>query len=90
MHNLAFQGYHFAMAWKDIDSAPRDGTPIQVQDADAPGIIYWVKYWTKKNLKKEGWGNNWNPGWYEYYPGAQWEDGEDLVDPSIWRDPSDD
>lgn len=49
-----------------------------------------IKYWTKKKLKKEEWGNDWYPGWYEYHPGAQWKDGDDLLDPSIWRDPSDD
>lgn len=78
------------MTWKPIALAPRDGTPIQVQDADALGVIYWAKYWSPELLEQEGWGKEWSPGWYEFIPNGKWEDGDEPLSPSIWRDQTED
>lgn len=70
------------MAWKDISSAPRDGTAIQVSEPGWPP--YWAKYWTKDMMAAAGDGDA-EHGWFQYFPETE-ADGDVLVIPTLWND----
>jgi hypothetical protein len=75
------------LPWKSIeDGAPRNGAVVKVRQDGWPP--YFVKYWTPALLAEKEWVDA-EHGWYEYFPDDD-EDGDELVDPTMWFDPTDD
>lgn len=76
------------MGWKNIDTAPKDGTTIKVRDADSP-LEYWAKYWTMEELEAEEW-DDVAPWWYERHNPEPDDDGDECCNPVMWYDFSED
>jgi hypothetical protein len=64
------------MEWKPIDTAPRDGTPVELCRAGGP--VYEIAVW------------RWNAGcelWFTMATGLDWEWAEDEDGPTHYRLP---
>ena len=64
------------MTWQPIETAPRDGTVIQVRDVD--GDLFTCRFWTGAQLSEyQDDGEEWQAGWLT----------EDIesVDPISWQ-----